>query len=74
MLPIYFHEHYNSYKAQQHYLIQLILSYKTLLLSTVTTVSYTFLLAMNKSLHAALKNLHQGDDPLFHMLLSQHCY
>ena len=47
-------------------LIEQILSYKTLFFSMITTVSYAFLPAMNKSLHAALIRIctHGGDSLL----------
>jgi len=45
-------------RAQYHYLIEEILSYKTLSFSIVTTISYAFLLAMKKSLHATLLKIH----------------
>ena len=41
-------------RAQEHYLIEQILSYKTLFFNTSTTISCAFSPAMNKSLHAAL--------------------
>jgi len=48
-------------------LIELILSYKTLFFSIVTTVSFAFSPVMNKSLHAELGKIGTGeDDPLFH--------
>ena len=40
-------------------MIEHILSYETLFFNIVTTISYAFLPAMNKSLHVAPKNLHQ---------------
>jgi hypothetical protein len=51
MPPIYFHGNYNKYK---HYLIEQILSYKTLFFDLVTTIGYALSPAMNKRLHAAL--------------------
>ena len=42
-------------RAQQYYLIEQILSYRTQFFSIVTTISYTFSSVMNKSLHAMLK-------------------
>jgi len=41
-------------RAQWHCLIEQILSYKILFFNIVTTISYKFLRAMNKSLHAVL--------------------
>ena len=41
-------------RAQQHYLIEQTLSYRSLFFNTVTTVNCAFLLAMNKNEHAAL--------------------
>ena len=41
-------------RAQQNYLTEHIVSYKTLFLNTVTISSYAFSPAMNMSLHAAL--------------------
>jgi len=41
-------------RAQYHYLIEQILSYKTLFFNIVITTSYAFSLVMNKSLHATL--------------------
>ena len=50
-----------------HDLIEQILHYKTLFFNTVTTISYAFLPAMNKSLHAMLTKICTSeDDPLFH--------
>ena len=65
MPRIYFHGNYNRYKEQK--LIEQILSYKTLSFNIVTTITYAFLLAMNKSLHAALAEIcTSGGEPLFH--------
>ena len=44
----------NYKKAQEYYLIGQIFSYKTLFFNTITTISYAFLPAMNKGLHATL--------------------
>ena len=41
-------------RAQHHCLIEQILSYKTVFVNTVTTISSAFLLVMNKNLHAML--------------------
>ena len=54
MPPIYFHGTYNRYKRHSIYLIEQILSYKTLFFNTVTIISNAFSPAMNKSLHAIL--------------------
>ena len=51
----------------QHYWIEEILNYKTLFFNIVTTISYAFLPAMSKSLHAVLiKICTSRGDPLFH--------
>lgn len=49
--PIYFHGKYTRYKKHNDTCLQ-ILSYKTLLFNTVTTIICTFLRVMNKSLHS----------------------
>ena len=54
-------------RVQWHYLIELILSYKTLFFNIFTTISYAFLSAMNKSPHAVRIHIcTSGGDPLFH--------
>ena len=53
MPPICFHGNYNKYKKHNNTIWQ-ILSYKTLLFKTITTISYAFLPGMIKSLHAVL--------------------
>ena len=59
-------------RTQEHYLIEQILSYKTLFFSIVTTISYAFLPAMNKILHAALvKICTSGGDHTVHLSLAQ---
>jgi len=63
-------------KAQRFYLIEEILSYKTLFYNIVTTTSYAFLPAMNKNLHATPVKIHtSGREPLFHVtsLLEECC-
>jgi len=56
MPPVCFHGNDNIYKEHNstHYMIEQIFSYKTLFFNTVTTISYAFSPAVNKSLHAAL--------------------
>ena len=54
MPPIYFHGNYNRYSEHNNTIWQRILSYKTVLFNTGTTVSYAFLPAMNRNLHVAL--------------------
>ena len=55
--------------AQSHYLIEQILSYKTLFFNIVT-ISYAFPSAMNKSLHVALVKIYTSrGDPLLSPLL-----
>jgi len=53
MPPIYFHGNYNRYKEHDNHLTEQILSYTTLFISRVTTVSCAFLPVMKKSLHGA---------------------
>jgi len=54
-------------RAQWHYLIEHILSYKMLFFNVVTTISSAFLPVMNKSLYAALTRICTSKgDPLFH--------
>ena len=54
-------------RTQQHYLIEHILSHKTLVFSVATTTSYAFLPVMNKNLHTTLLKISTSrDDPLFH--------
>jgi len=54
-------------REQQHYLIEQILSYKTLFFDIVTAIGYAISPAMNKNLHAALlKICTSGGGPLFH--------
>jgi len=62
-----------SWKVQQiqrtclQYLIEQILSYKTLFFNVVTTISNAFLPVINKSLRATpVKICVSGGDPLFH--------
>ena len=58
--PVYFHGNHNRQREHNNTIqIEQILSYKTLFFSTANTISYAFLPAMHKSLHATLsKNLH----------------
>ena len=54
-------------RTKLHYLIEQILSYKTLFFNIVTTNSYAFSPAKKKSLHATLVVIcTSGGDPLFH--------
>ena len=68
MPPIYFHGNYNRYRKNNNsILMERILSYKTLFFNVVTTISYAFLPAMNKSLHTMLIEVCiSRSDPLFH--------
>jgi len=55
-------------KRTKYYLIQQILSYKTLYFTIVTTISYAFSPVTNKSLHATLiKICTDGGDPHPHL-------
>ena len=64
--PIYFHGNYNQCRAQYHYVIEQILSY-TICFNIVTSITYTLLPAMKKSLHVTpVKICTSGSDPLFH--------
>ena len=68
MSPIYFHGNYNRYK--EHNNTQQILSYKTLLLNIITTISCAFSPVMNKILHVALiKICTNRGGPLFHAVM-----
>ena len=62
-------------RAEWHYLIEQILSYERLFFNPVTTISYAFSAAMNKSLHAILiKICTSWGDPLSPLLKhSTHC-
>ena len=54
-------------REQQHYLIEQILSYKTLFFDIVTATGYALSPSMNKSLHAALiKICTSGGGPMPH--------
>jgi len=56
-------------RARQQYLIEQILSYKTLFFSIVTIISCVFLPAMTKSLHASLVTICTSrGDPLLPLL------
>ena len=69
MPPVYFGGNRNRYKKPNNTLIEQILSYKALFFNTVTVISYAFLPAMNKSLHAMLVNICTiGGDPLLPLL------
>ena len=64
--PICFHGNYNQCRAQYHYVIEQILSY-TICFNIVTSITYTLLPAMKKSLHVTpVKICTSGSDPLFH--------
>lgn len=52
--PVYFHGKYTRYKELNDIIWLQILSYKTFLFNTITTISGAFLLVMNKSLHSML--------------------
>ena len=54
MPPVYFGVNRNRYEKPNNTLIEQILSYKALFFNTVAVISYAFLPAMNKSLHAML--------------------
>ena len=54
MPPIISMEITTHTNSKKHYLIEQILSYKTLFFDVVTTIGYALSPAMNKSLHAAL--------------------
>lgn len=56
--PIYFPESYNRQNEQNNIIGQCTFSATKHCFSTVTTISYAFLPTKNKSLRAALKNLH----------------
>jgi len=65
MPSIYLHRNYNG--GREHNLIEQTLSRKTQFLNIVTIISYVFLPAINKSLHAALIKIYTtGGNPLFH--------
>ena len=75
MPPNYFHGNYN----RLHHLMEQILSYKMLFFNIVTTISYEFLQAKNKSLHAmlVLKMCPSGGDPILLLPLlkrTTHCH
>ena len=48
--------------------IEQILSYKTLFVNIVTTISYAFSLAMSKSLHSTLVKIGTRSDPVSSLL------
>jgi len=76
MPPIYFHASYNRYGGHNNYLIEQILSYRTLFFNIVTVVSCAFLPVMKKkSLHAELVNIcTSGVDLLLPLLeCTTHC-
>ena len=66
MLSIYFHGSYSRYEEHnKHCLIEQILSYRALLFSIVTTISYAFLPVMHRNLHVALVTIDPSKgDPL----------
>jgi len=66
MSPIYLCGNYNRYKSTKNtYFIEQIHSYRTVFFSVTTTITYVFLPAMNKSLHAVFVNTcTSGHDPL----------
>jgi len=69
MPPVYFGVNRNRYEKPNNTLIEQILSYKALFFNTVAVISYAFLPAMNKSLHAMLVNFWTlGGDPLLPQL------